>query len=96
MSCFFKADSSSMARYRLFCLTSNPIGKASWTDMPALLGRDAIVITSWWNAPEVLTAVEAKFAITEPLPTIRMNMMGVPRTKLEVLLAHSLLTGAYK
>ena len=88
----FKAELVLGGRLPVVCLTSNPIGRALWTDTPALLGRDAIIITTWWNASGGVAAVKAGFAATEPLPTLSVTSFGVPRAKIDLLLGHQLRT----
>src|SRR5262249_55764287 len=82
----FKAEFVLRGALPIVCLTPNPIGRALSTDAKALKGRDAIIITTWWNASEGIDAVKAKFAQTEPLPSLTMVEFGLPRNKVDLLL----------
>ena len=86
----FKAELVLNGALPVVCLTANPIGQALWTDMPTLRGRDAIIITTWWNAPVGVDAVKAEFATVERLPTLSVTSFGVSRAKVDLLVGHRL------
>jgi hypothetical protein len=72
------------------CLADNPIALSLWRDDAALLGRDAIIITNWWMAPQTVATVEAKFARIEKIAPLWITMHGRPVMRVELALGRNL------
>jgi hypothetical protein len=86
----FKAQLVLQDRLPVVCLTDNPISKSLWRDDAALLGRDAIIVTSWWNASQSLATVHGKFERVELIAPIWMTAYGRPVMPIEVALGRDL------
>jgi hypothetical protein len=72
------------------CLTDNPIYQVLAHDDAALLGRDAIIVADWWNAPQPIDEVMAKFESFEALPPIWMTLHGRPTRQVHLVIARNL------
>jgi 4-amino-4-deoxy-L-arabinose transferase-like glycosyltransferase len=86
----FKAQSVLQDTLPVVCLTGNPISKALWRDDAALLGRDAIIITSWWDAPQALATVHDAFARLDEIAPIWMTAYGRPVMRIDLALGSDL------
>jgi 4-amino-4-deoxy-L-arabinose transferase-like glycosyltransferase len=86
----FKAQLVLKDSVPVVCLDDSPITQSVWHDDPALRGRDAIIITTWWRAPQPLTAIEAKFARVDALPPVWIMYHGRPVLRLDLKLGHDL------
>lgn len=72
------------------CLDDNPIALSLWRDDAALRGRDAVIVTTWWHAPQPLADIERKFERVEDLPPLWITDHGRPVLRLDLKLGHSL------
>jgi Dolichyl-phosphate-mannose-protein mannosyltransferase len=72
------------------CLSANPVSHALWRDDAALLGRDAIIITNWWNARQSIAEVNAKFDSVERLPPVWITAYGRAVLRVELAIGHNL------
>jgi 4-amino-4-deoxy-L-arabinose transferase-like glycosyltransferase len=72
------------------CLSDDPIWRSLWRDDAALLGRDAIIITNWWNAPQSIATVRDKFERIEEISPIWITAYGRPVMRVDLLLGHNL------
>jgi hypothetical protein len=86
----FKAQLVLKDSLPVVCLTDNPISKSLWRDDAALRGRDAIIITSWWDAPQSLATVRGKFRRFEVIPPIWMTAYDRPVMRVELALGSDL------
>lgn len=87
----FKAEFVIGDSLPIACLSANPVSHALWRDDGALLGRDAIIITNWWNARQSISEVSAKFASVEKLPPVWITAYGRPVLRVELAIGHNLL-----
>ncbi len=72
------------------CLSDNPISRSLWRDDAALLGRDAVIITTWWVAPQTLASAEAKFERVEEMAPVWITAHGRPVMRTELALGRNL------
>jgi 4-amino-4-deoxy-L-arabinose transferase-like glycosyltransferase len=72
------------------CLDDNPIALSLWRDDAALRGRDAVIVTNWWHAPQPLAAIETKFERVADLPPLWITDHGRPVLRLDLKLGHNL------
>jgi len=72
------------------CLDDSPIALSMWRDDAALRGRDAVIITTWWRAPQPLAAIETKFERVEELPPLWIMDHGRPVMRIELKLGYNL------
>jgi 4-amino-4-deoxy-L-arabinose transferase-like glycosyltransferase len=86
----FKAQLVLKDSLPVVCLTDNPISKSLWRDDAALRGRDAIIIFSWWDAPQSLATVHDKFRRVEEIAPIWMTAYGRPVTRVGLALGSDL------
>jgi len=87
----FKAQLVLKDSIPVVCLDDkNPIALSLWRDEAALHGRDAVIIASWWYAPQPLAAIEKKFERVEDLPPVSIMDHGRPVMRIELKLGHNL------
>jgi 4-amino-4-deoxy-L-arabinose transferase-like glycosyltransferase len=86
----FKAQLVLKDRLPVVCLSENPIALSLWHDDAALLGRDAVIITTWWRGPVSLTDLEAKFRNTETMAPAWIASYGRPVMRIDLTLGHDL------
>jgi hypothetical protein len=87
----FKAELVIKDALPIACLSINPVAHALWRDDAALLGRDAIIVSNWWNARQSIAAVSAKFASVEKLPPLWITAHGRPVLRVDLAIGHNLL-----
>jgi hypothetical protein len=87
----FKAQLVLKDSMPVVCLDDkNPIVLSLWRDNAALRGRDAVIIASWWYAPQPLAVIEKKFERVEDLPPVLITDHGRPVLRLELKLGRDL------
>lgn len=86
----FKAELAIRDSLPIACLSANPVSHSLWRDDDALLGRDAIIITNWWNARASIAQVNAKFESVEKLPPVWITAYGRPVLRVELAIGHNL------
>ncbi|MGA8612561.1 MAG: glycosyltransferase family 39 protein [Xanthobacteraceae bacterium] len=87
----FKAQLVLKDSIPVVCLDDkNPIALSLWRDEAALRGRDAVIVASWWYAPQPLAAIEKKFERVEELPPLSITDHGRPVMRIELKLGHNL------
>jgi hypothetical protein len=83
----FKAQLVLNGSLPVVCLSDNPIANALWRNNAALLGRDAIIITSWWDGPQ---PVQDKFERIEKIAPVWITEYGRPVMRIELELGRNL------
>jgi 4-amino-4-deoxy-L-arabinose transferase-like glycosyltransferase len=86
----FKAQLVLRDSLPVVCLSDNPISHSLSSDDAALLGRDAIIITNWWAAPQTISTVQAKFERIEEIAPLWIMAYGRPVFRVDLLLGHNL------
>lgn len=86
----FKAQLVLRDSLPVVCLSDNPISRSLWRDDAALLGRDAIIITNWWVAPQTIPTVQAKFERVEEIAPVWITAYGRPVMRVDLALGHNL------
>jgi len=86
----FKAELVIKDALPIACLSINPVSHALWRDDAALLGRDAIIVTNWWNARQSIPAASAKFASVEKLPPLWITDHGRHVLRVDLAIGHDL------
>ena len=86
----FKAELVIKDAIPIACLSANPVSHALWRDDAALIGRDAIIVTNWWNARQSVAEVSAKFASAEKLPPLSITDHGRPVLRVDLAIGHNL------
>ena len=86
----FKAELVIKDTLPIACLSINPVSHALWRDDAALIGRDAIIVTNWWNARQSIAEVSAKFASVEKLPQLWITDHGRRVLRVDLALGHDL------
>jgi hypothetical protein len=86
----FKVELVIADRLPIACLSTNPVAHSLWRDDAALLGRDAIIITDRWIAPQSISAVSAKFASVEKVPPLWITDHGRPVLRVDLVIGHNL------
>jgi len=86
----FKAELVIKDALPIACLSANPVSHALWRDDAALIGRDAIIVTNWWNARQSIADVSAKFETVEKLPPLWITDHGRPVLRVDLALGRNL------
>lgn len=86
----FKVELAMRDRLPIACLSTNPVSHSLWDNDAALLGRDAIIITNRWNAPQSVATVNAKFASVERLPPLWITDHGRRVLRVDLAIGHDL------
>jgi hypothetical protein len=71
----------------------DPIALSLWRDDAALIGRDAIIVTTWWRARQSVQEIEAKFEHTEPMEPVWIESYGRPVMRIDLVHGHNLQAG---
>jgi hypothetical protein len=87
----FKAQLVLKDAMPVVCLDDrNPIVLSLWQDDTALRGRDAVIIATWWSAPQPLAAIEKKFERVEQLPPLSIIDHDRPVLQIKLKLGRNL------
>jgi hypothetical protein len=86
----FKAQLVLKDKVPVVCLSNNPVALSLWRDDAALLGRDGIIITNWWNWRQPISELEAKFENVEELAPLWLMNHGRPVMRVQLALGHNL------
>jgi hypothetical protein len=90
----FKAQLVLKDSIPVVCLDDeDPIALSLWRDDAALIGRDAIIVTTWWRARQSVQEIEAKFEHTEPMEPVWMESYGRPVMRIDLVHGHNLQAG---
>jgi 4-amino-4-deoxy-L-arabinose transferase-like glycosyltransferase len=86
----FKAEFVMKDTLPIACLSANPVSHSLRRNAVALLGRDAIIVTNWWNARQSIAAVSGKFVSVAKLPPLWIADHGRPVLRVELDIGHNL------
>jgi 4-amino-4-deoxy-L-arabinose transferase-like glycosyltransferase len=67
-----------------------PIVGSMWPDNATLIGRDAVIVETWWSGRQPLAAIETKFERVEDLPPIWILDHGRRVLRIDLKLGHNL------
>jgi 4-amino-4-deoxy-L-arabinose transferase-like glycosyltransferase len=82
----FKAQLVLKDSIPVVCLDDeNPIALSLWRDDAALIGREAIIVTTWWRARQSVQDIEGKFERTEPMEPVWIESYGRPVMRIDLV-----------
>jgi hypothetical protein len=87
----FKAELVMKGALPIACLDANPVSHSLWRDDAALLGKDAIIVITSWNAQRIVPAVvSAMFTNVEEMPPFWIMDHGRPVLRIDLAIGHNL------